>query len=171
VDRYSFDAGRSHVPSSGRFIPALPNRSTSLDISSARVAVKTLAVLAGDSARAAAGISAEADAAGLAGPQRTGADACVRYLTGKHDYLRYDQALTAGWPIATGVIEGACRHLIGDRLDITGARWGLQGAEAILTLRAIIANGDFNDYWRYHLAREHQRLYPGTTQGQYTLSA
>ena len=135
------------------------------------VAVKALAVLAGDSARAAAGITAEADAADLAGAQRTGADACVRYLTSKHEYLRYDQALTAGWPIATGVIEGACRHLIGDRLDITGARWGLQGAEAILTLRAVISNGDFDDYWRYHLAREHQRLYPGTAQGQYTLRA
>jgi hypothetical protein len=135
------------------------------------VAVKALAVLAGDSDRAAAGITAQADAAGLAGAQRTGADACVRYLTSKHEYLRYDQALTAGWPIATGVIEGACRHLIGDRLDITGARWGLQGAEAILTLRAVISNGDFDDYWRYHLAREHQRLYPGTAQGQYTLSA
>ena len=82
------------------------------------------------------------------------------------DHLRYDQALAAGWPIATGVIEGACRHLIGDRLDITGARWGLDGAEAILTLRAVLSNGDFDDYWRYHLAREHQRLYPGTTQGQ-----
>ena len=135
------------------------------------VAVKALAVLAGDSARAAAEISAEADAAGLTGTQRTGTDACVRYLTSKHEYLRYDQALTAGWPIATGVIEGACRHLIGDRLDITGAWWGLQGAEAILTLRAVIANGDYDDYWRYHLAREHQRLYPGTAQGQYTLSA
>jgi hypothetical protein len=58
------------------------------------------------------------------------------------------------------------RHLIGDRLDITGARWGLDGAEAILTLRAVISNGDFDDYWGYHLAQEHQRLYPGTTQGQ-----
>jgi hypothetical protein len=135
------------------------------------VAVKALAVLAGDSARAAAEITAQADAAGLTGTQRAGADACVRYLTSKHDYLRYDQALAAGWPIATGVIEGACRHLIGDRLDITGARWGLQGAEAVLTLRAVIANGDFDQYWRYHLAREHQRLYPGTEQGQYTLSA
>jgi len=135
------------------------------------VAVKALAVLAGDSARAAAEITAEADAAGLTAAQRTGADACVRYLTTKHEYLRYDQALTAGWPIATGVIEGACRHLIGDRLDITGARWGLQGAEAILTLRAVIANGDYEDYWRYHLACEHQRLYPGTAQGQHTLSA
>ena len=79
------------------------------------VAVKALAVLAGNSARAAAEITAEADAASLAATQRTGADACVRYLTTKHEYLRYDQALAAGWPIATGVIEGACRHLTGDR--------------------------------------------------------
>jgi Transposase len=135
------------------------------------VAVKALAVLAGDSARAAAGITAEADAAGLTAAQRAGAGACVRYLTSKQEFLCYDQALAAGWPIATGVIEGACRHLIGDRLDITGARWGLQGAEAVLTLRAVISNGDFEDYWRYHLTREHQRLYPGTAQGQYTLGA
>jgi len=129
------------------------------------VAVKALAILAGDSARAAAQITAEADAAGLTAAQRAGTGSCVRYLTGLRDHLRYDQALTAGWPIATGVIEGACRHLIGDRLDITGARWGLDGAEAILTLRAVISNGDFDDYWRYHLTQEHQRLYPGTPQG------
>jgi hypothetical protein len=135
------------------------------------VAVKALAVLAGDSTRAAAEITTETETAGLTAAQRTGADACVRYLTGKNEFLCYNQALAAGWPIATGVIEGACRHLIGDRLDITGARWGLQGAEAILTLRAVIANGDYDDYWRYHLACEHQRLYPGTAQGQHTLSA
>ena len=135
------------------------------------VAVKALAVLAGDSARAAAEITAEAGAAGLEGSRRTGADACVRYLGNKHDYLRYDQALAAGWPIATGVIEGACRHLIADRLDIGGARWGLDGAEAILTLRAVISNGDFQEYWHFHLEREHQRLYPGIKQGQYTLGA
>ena len=103
--------------------------------------------------------------------QCNGAGTCVCYLTSKQEFLRYDQALAAGWPIATGVIEGACRHLIGDRLDITGARWGLDGAEAILTLRAVISNGDFEEYWRFHLAREHQRLYPGTAQGQYTLGA
>jgi hypothetical protein len=67
--------------------------------------------------------------------------------------------------------KGACRHLIGDRLGITGARWGLASAEAILTLRAVISNGDFWQYWRFHLAREHQRLCPGTAQGQYTLGA
>jgi hypothetical protein len=135
------------------------------------VAVQAPAVLAGDSARAAAGITAQAEAAGLTAAQRHGTDACVRYLASKEEFLRYDQALAAGWPIATGVIEGACRHLIGDRLDITGARWGLDGAEAVLTLRAVISNGDFDEYWRFHLAREHQRLYPGTAQGQYTLGA
>jgi hypothetical protein len=135
------------------------------------VAVKALTVLAGDSGRAAAEITAEARAAGFAGTRRNGADACVRYLGNKREFLRYDQALKAGWPIATGVIEGACRHLIADRLNLGGARWGLDGAEAVLTIRAVISNGDFEEYWRFHLAREHQRLYPGADQGQYTLGA
>jgi hypothetical protein len=135
------------------------------------VAARALAVLAGDSDRAAAEITAEADAAGLEGSRRSGVDACVRYLGNKREFLRYDRALNEGWPIATGVIEGACRHLIADRLSIGGARWGLDGAEAILTLRAVISNGDFEEYWRFHLAREHQRLYPGINQGQYTLGA
>jgi hypothetical protein len=131
------------------------------------VAVKALAVLAGDSERAAA----EADAAGLEGSRRSGAGACVRYLGNKREFLHYDRAVDAGWPIATGVIEGACRHLIADRLDIGGARWGLDGAEAVLTLRAVISNGDFEEYWQFNLEREHQRLYPGIKQGQYALGA
>ena len=135
------------------------------------VAARALAVLAGDSARVAEEITAQASSADLPASRRTGADACVRYLSARHEHLRYDQALANGWPIATGVIEGACRHLIADRLDIGGARWGLDGAEAVLTLRAVIANGDFEQYWRFHLEQEHQRLYPGVKQGQYTLGA
>ena len=53
-----------------------------------------------------------------------------------------------GWPIATGVIEGACRYLVKDRIAITGARWSLPGAEAVLLLRAVIINGDFDAYWK-----------------------
>jgi hypothetical protein len=135
------------------------------------VAARALAVLAGGSARAAEEVTAEADAAGLAGSRRNGATACVRYLENKREFLRYDQALQAGWPIATGVIEGACRHLIADRLSVGGARWGLEGAEAVLTLRAVTSNGDFEEYWRFHLDCEHQRLHPGIKQGQYTLGA
>ena len=91
--------------------------------------------------------------------QRTNANACITYLRNKAPYLDYPTALASGWPIATGIIEGACRHLICDRLDITGARWSLNGAEAILKLRAITANGDFNDYYQHHLSREHQRIH------------
>jgi hypothetical protein len=67
-------------------------------------------------------------------------------------------ALDQGWPIATGVIEGVCRHLVNDRMDLTGARWGRHGAEAILKLRALRSTGDFRDYWRYYLAQERQRV-------------
>ena len=65
--------------------------------------------------------------------------------------LLYGQLFGYGIWIATGVIEGACRHLIGDRLDITGARWGLAGADAILKFRAMISNGDFEEYFAFHL--------------------
>ena len=58
-----------------------------------------------------------------------------------------------------GLIEGACRHLVKDRMDITGARWGLDGAEAVLKLRALISNGDFAEYWLYHLEQEQLRVH------------
>jgi hypothetical protein len=67
--------------------------------------------------------------------------------------------LANGWPIATGVIEGACRHIVADRFDVTGAPWGLNGAEAILKLRALRSNGDFENYWTWHLAQERQRIH------------
>ena len=81
----------------------------------------------------------------------------LHYLDSKQPYLDYPRALANGWPIATGVIEGACRHLVQDRMGITGARWGLQGAQAILWLRAINASGDHDAYWDYHIHQEHLR--------------
>ena len=65
--------------------------------------------------------------------------------------------LAAGYPIATGVIEGACRYLVRDRMELTGARWRLVGAEAVLKLRALRASGDFDAYWDFHEAREYER--------------
>jgi hypothetical protein len=81
----------------------------------------------------------------------------LTYLDAKEPYLDYPRALASGWPIATGVIEGACRHLVQDRMGITGARWSLEGAQAILWLRAIRANGDLDTYWNWHLHQEHHR--------------
>jgi len=71
--------------------------------------------------------------------------------------MHYPEALRDGLPIATGVIEGACRYVVKDRMDRTGARWSLTGAEAVLRLRAIRASGDFDAYWQFHLTREKDR--------------
>ena len=83
----------------------------------------------------------------------TDMDKAVTYLTNNHKHMRYDKALAAGWPIATGMIEGACRFVIEDRFGITGARWSPDGAEVILKLRAVVVNGDLDDYMRYYKER------------------
>ena len=120
---------------------------------------KARSVLAGKARTVAAAIRRAASTRGLLRATRKGADQAAAYLTNKAAYLDYPTALAHGWPIATGVIEGACRHLVADRLDITGARWGLDGAEAVLRLRALRSNGDFDDYWTYHLTRERHRVH------------
>jgi hypothetical protein len=120
---------------------------------------KATAVLDGKASTVAASIRRKATTLRLDTNKRDGADKCAKYLLNKRDHLDYPTALTNGWPIATGIIEGACRHLIKDRLDITGARWGLDGAEAILKLRAIRSNRDFDTYWNYHINQEHHRVH------------
>jgi hypothetical protein len=120
---------------------------------------KATAVLDGKASTVAASIRRKATTLRLDANKRAGADKCAKYLLNKQDHLAYPTALTNGWPIATGIIEGACRHLVKDRLDITGARWGLDGAEAILKLRAIRSNGDFDDYWNFHINQERHRVH------------
>ena len=116
-------------------------------------------ILAGQALDAAQAIRQQADDGGFRGRERTGADEAVAYLTRKAPYLDYPTALASGWPIATGVIEGACRHIVADRFDVTGARWGLDGAETILKLRALRSNGDFQNYWTWHLTQERHRVH------------
>jgi hypothetical protein len=102
---------------------------------------------------------------------RAGADECASCLVNKRNYLDYPAFLAAGWPVASGLIEGAARWLIKDRMDITGARWGLDGAEAVLKLRALVGNGDFDDYADYHFRQEkhrnHDSLYQNKPQLTY----
>jgi hypothetical protein len=92
-------------------------------------------------------------------------DGCADYLLKYAPYIQYDKALTEGLPIASGVVEGACRYLVLDRMNVTSARWSLAGAEAVLQLRAVRASDDFDDYWAFHERQEYQRhhavYYPG----------
>ena len=84
-------------------------------------------------------------------------DECAEYLLNYKDRLKYDEYLAAGLPIATGVIEGACRHWVKDRMDIMGARWRLQRAEAILKLRSFKSSGDSKAYWDCYKAQTLKR--------------
>src|SRR6266571_585819 len=135
------------------------------------VADQARKILHGSARQAAAGIRRRAATCGYSPAERAGADECARYLDNKKDHLEYARALKKGWPIATGIIEGACRHIVKDRMDITGARWGLEGAEAVLRLRALIASGDFDAYWRYHLRREHERIHGALYRESLALAA
>lgn len=102
----------------------------------------------------------------LLADDRAELESALEYLRENSLYIHYERFLRAGFPIATGVIEGACRYLVQDRMGITGARWGLAGAEAVLKLRAIRTSGDWDDYWRFHLQREHARNYPAGPAGE-----
>jgi hypothetical protein len=97
-------------------------------------------------AHVAADIRRRATTHGYNGPEREGADTCADCPTAKKSCLDYATALARIWPIVIGVIEGACRQLVKDRVD---------SAEAILKLRALTASGDFDDCWPFQLQQEH----------------
>jgi hypothetical protein len=119
------------------------------------------AVLQGRAQDVAVGLRRAATRKPLSQSERKPVDKAADYIENNQQRLRYDQALAQGLPIATGVIEGACRHLVKDRMDITGARWGLERAEAILKLRSLKVSGDLAAYLAFHFEQEHQRNYPG----------
>jgi len=121
------------------------------------VEVRARRLLNGKVSGVAAGMRRAATARKLDAETRGPVDACANYLLKYKKYLRYDEYLRKGLPIASGVIEGACRSLVRDRMDITGARWGLASAEAVLELRALRASGDLGQYLDYHFARERER--------------
>jgi hypothetical protein len=116
-----------------------------------------LEILRGKATLVAAGIRRSATLRAMAAAERQAVDECADYLLNYSPYLRYDQALADGVPIATGVIEGACRHLVEDRMNLTGARWRLRGAEAVLRLRALRSSDDFDAYWKFHEEQEYKR--------------
>ncbi len=100
-----------------------------------------------------------ADEAGCHGQQQTALRKTAGYYRRNQPYMRYDLYLARGWPIGTGVVEGACGHLVKDRMEQAGMRWTQAGAQAVLDLRAVRLNGDWDAYWQYHRQQQHQRLY------------
>lgn len=118
---------------------------------------RLLEILRGKSGFVAGGMRRSATRRKLSKKKREAVDICARYLLNNKKYLRFDLYFAQGLPIATGVIEGACRHLVKDRMEVSGARWSLQSAEAVLRLRALRSSNDFDEYWTYHEQCEYER--------------
>jgi hypothetical protein len=132
---------------------------------------QTAKILDGKHRDVRAGIRRRATACGYSPAERAGADECADYLEHKQDYLDYPAFLAAGWPVASGLIEGAARWIVKDRLEVTGARWGLDGAEAVLKLRALHGTGDLGNYLDYHFQQEKHRNHDSRYQHAQELAA
>ncbi len=120
---------------------------------------RTLEILKGNGKSVASGLRRAATRRGLDTKERIPLDTAANYIKKNQERLRYGDALSKGLPIATGVIEGACRHLVKDRMDLTGARWRLKSADAVLKLRALKASGDLKKYLDFHFWKERSRNY------------
>jgi hypothetical protein len=116
-------------------------------------------LLAGQSAAVITALEAEGKEPTCTGPQRQVVQRTVGYYRRNRPYMPYDEYLARGWPIGTGVVEGACGHLVKDRLEPSGMRWTMGGAQAVLDLRAVRLNGHGDTYWLVHRQQQHQRLY------------
>lgn len=82
----------------------------------------------------------------------------IQYFSNHRHMMRYHEFLSKGYSIATGVIEGACGNLVKDRMEGSGMRWTINGAQAVLNIRAIKKNGDLDDYWQKHMSNEAKRF-------------
>jgi hypothetical protein len=121
---------------------------------------RILRVLRGEVAGVVQGLRRMGTQRGLTGSKKKTLGQVCGYLIKNRQRMRYDEYLAKGYPIASGVIEGACRHLVKDRMERAGMHWTPVGAQAMLDVRSTYVNGDWEEYQAYRIERETQRLYP-----------
>ena len=95
----------------------------------------------------------------LKGKKRKTLQTVIGYFHRNRERMKYDEYLAAGYPIGSGAVEGACRHLVKDRMERTGMRWQPAGAQAMLDLRSTYLNAEWEGFWTHHITRENNRLY------------
>jgi len=119
----------------------------------------TLKILSGQTEQVITSFQQMAQDQQYTAPQRTQLAKTAAYFHRNLPYMDYATYLKRGWPIASGVIEGACRHFVKDRCELSGMRWTHSGVENLLRLRAVAENGDWDDYHRFRKRQRHIRLY------------
>jgi hypothetical protein len=121
---------------------------------------KLLKVLQGQIGRVIGGIKQSATKLHFSKAKQDKLDKLCNYLHKNRKRMRYDLFLANGYPIATGVIEGACRHYIKDRMERAGMKWTMEGAQAMLDMRSIFLNGDWAEFQQFRIQKETEMLYP-----------
>jgi hypothetical protein len=121
---------------------------------------RVLRVLQGKAARVIRGLREMATKHGLAGARKKTITKVCAYLEANLERMHYDEYLQEGYPIASGVVEGACRHLVKDRMERAGMHWTVPGAQAMLDVRSIYVSGLWDGYQQYWIQYETERLYP-----------
>lgn len=124
------------------------------------VQVRLSRILEGDLGYVIGGLKQMQTKLKLVGSKKKNLTSVITYLENNRDYMRYDSYLSAGYPIGSGVAEGACRYVVKDRMELTGMRWRVEGAQSMLSLRAIYINGDWTSFQRHRIEKERARLYP-----------
>ena len=119
-----------------------------------------LGILRGRTGRVVGGIQQKATKLGISGEKKKRLMKALRYLKNNKEYMRYDQYLAEGYPIGSGVVEGACRHLVKDRMELSGMTWTVEGAQAMLWLRARAINEEWKDFHAYRAEKVMANLYP-----------
>lgn len=125
-------------------------------------------ILEGDVSQVVKGLRQTVTKRRLIGSHKKDLLAVATYFHNNTRYMRYHEYLAAGFPIASGPVEGACKNLIRDRMERSGMRWTPAMAEAVVKLRSLYLSGDFDEYWSFHVAQDQLRLYP---QGCWTVAA
>ena len=123
---------------------------------------RALRILHGEVISVVRGLRRMATLSGLSGRKRKQLERICGYFEANCKRMQYDKYLAAGYPIATGVIEGACRHLVKDRLERTGMSWVPAGAQAMLDLRSIHLSDQWDEFTAFRIRKDSERLYPIT---------
>lgn len=117
-------------------------------------------ILEGDIGRVIGGFKQSATKLKFSKTKKEKLEKICNYLENNKKRMRYDLFLKRGFPIATGIIEGACRHYIKDRMERAGMRWSMDGAQAMLDMRSIFINGDWSDFQKFRIEKETEMAYP-----------
>ena len=121
---------------------------------------RLLRIFRGEVAGVVTGMRRMATLQGLKGAALKAVTTVCNYFEKNAQRMRYHEYLQAGYPIASGVIEGACRHVIKDRMEQGGMRWRLEGAEAMLQVRTVCASSEWDNFNTWRQAEEAKRLHP-----------